>query len=106
MTGLVSAGARTLAAQALGNDRVLVTGASGWLGRTALDLIDPLGLPTLALASRARIIRVGIARSTAAYGMTGKWPPSRRPSCWTARFSPGTELPTSRSTSTSRQTAP
>jgi len=56
--GLVSESARALAVQALGNDRVLVTGASGWLGRTALDLLAPLGLPTLALASRARIIRV------------------------------------------------
>jgi nucleoside-diphosphate-sugar epimerase len=54
----VSAGARELAAQALGNDRILVTGASGWFGRTALDLIAPAGLPTLALASRARIIRI------------------------------------------------
>ena len=59
MTGLVSESARALAAQALGNDRILVTGASGWLGRTALDLLAPLGLPTLALASRARTIRVG-----------------------------------------------
>ncbi len=58
MTGLVSESARALAAQALGNDRILVTGASGWLGRTALDLLAPLGLPTLALASRARTIRV------------------------------------------------
>jgi nucleoside-diphosphate-sugar epimerase len=58
VTGLVSTGARALAAQALGNDRVLITGASGWLGRTALDLLAPLGLPTLALASRSRIIRV------------------------------------------------
>ena len=56
---LVSADARALAAQALGDDRVLVTGASGWLGRTALDLLAPLELPTLALASRARTIRVG-----------------------------------------------
>jgi nucleoside-diphosphate-sugar epimerase len=48
-----------LAAQALGDDRILVTGASGWLGRTALDLLAPLGLPTLAVASRARVIRVG-----------------------------------------------
>jgi nucleoside-diphosphate-sugar epimerase len=60
VTGLVSKGARALAARALGNDRVLVTGASGWLGRTALDLLGPLGLPTLALASHARVIRVGI----------------------------------------------
>lgn len=59
MTDLVSEGARALAAQALGSDRILVTGASGWLGRTALDLLAPLGLPTLALASRPRIIRVG-----------------------------------------------
>jgi nucleoside-diphosphate-sugar epimerase len=57
--GLASESARALAAQALGNDRVLVTGASGWLGRTALDLLTPLGLPTLAPASRARMIRVG-----------------------------------------------
>jgi nucleoside-diphosphate-sugar epimerase len=55
---LVSTGARALAAQALGEDRVLVIGAPGWLGRTALDLLAPLGLPTLPLASRARIIRV------------------------------------------------
>lgn len=59
MTALVSAGARALAARALGDDRVLITGASGWLGRTALDLLAPLGLPTRALASRARTIRVG-----------------------------------------------
>ena len=59
MTGLISTGARALAAQALGEDRILVTGASGWLGRTALDLLAPLDLPILALASRARIIRVG-----------------------------------------------
>ncbi len=59
VTGLVSASARALAARALGDERVLITGASGWLGRTALDLLAPLGLPTLAVASRARIIRVG-----------------------------------------------
>jgi nucleoside-diphosphate-sugar epimerase len=59
VTGLLSTSARALAAQSLGNDRVVVTGASGWLGRTALDLLTPLGLPTLALASRNRIIRVG-----------------------------------------------
>jgi nucleoside-diphosphate-sugar epimerase len=59
VTGLVSASARALAAKTLGDDRVLVTGASGWLGRTALDLLAPLGLPTLAVASRARKIRVG-----------------------------------------------
>ncbi|MBY0440525.1 MAG: NAD(P)-dependent oxidoreductase [Mycobacteriaceae bacterium] len=57
--GLVSAHARALAARTLGNDRVLITGASGWLGRTALDLIAPLNLPTLALASRTRVIHVG-----------------------------------------------
>jgi nucleoside-diphosphate-sugar epimerase len=55
----VSAAARTLAARVLGKDRILVTGGSGWLGRSALDLLAPLGLPTLALASRSRIIRIG-----------------------------------------------
>lgn len=59
MTALVSAGARALAARALGDDRILITGASGWLGRTALDLLAPLNLPTMALASRARTIRAG-----------------------------------------------
>ncbi len=54
----MSTSARALAAQALANDRVLVTGASGWLGRTAVDLLAPLELPTLAVASRARVIRV------------------------------------------------
>ena len=33
--GLVSPGVRALAAQALGNDRILVTGAPGWLGHDA-----------------------------------------------------------------------
>ena len=59
MTGSVSADARSLAADSLKHDRLLVTGASGWLGRTALDLVAPLDLPTLALASRSRSIRVG-----------------------------------------------
>jgi nucleoside-diphosphate-sugar epimerase len=58
VTELVSTGARTLAERVVGNDRILVTGASGWLGRTALDLLAPTGLPTLALASRPRPIRV------------------------------------------------
>lgn len=59
MTAWVGAGARALAARALGDgDRVVITGASGWLGRTAVDLLAPLGLPTLALAGRARVIRV------------------------------------------------
>jgi len=59
MTSLVEPSASSLAAEALGSDRMLITGASGWLGRTALDLLAPLGLPTLALASRPRTIRVG-----------------------------------------------
>lgn len=59
MSELISTRARALAAKGLDCDRLLVTGASGWLGRTALDLIAPLGLPTLTVASRARTIRVG-----------------------------------------------
>lgn len=55
----VSADARALVAASLGDERVLVTGASGWLGRTALDLLAPIGLPTLAIASRTRTVRVG-----------------------------------------------
>ena len=55
----MSAGARALAARVLGADRVLITGASGWVGRTALDLLAPLGLPTLPVAGRARTISVG-----------------------------------------------
>lgn len=55
---LVSHDARALVAEAMGADRILITGASGWLGRTALDLIAPLELPTLALASRAQTIHV------------------------------------------------
>jgi len=58
VTGRVSADARALAAQALGDDRILITGASGWLGRTALDLLAPLGLPTLALASQPRTVEI------------------------------------------------
>ncbi len=54
----MSESARALASRALGDDRILITGASGWLGRTALDLLAPLGLPTLALASRPRLIQV------------------------------------------------
>lgn len=55
----VSADARALAATALGRDRILVTGASGWFGRTVLDLLAPMRLPTLAIASRPRAIRIG-----------------------------------------------
>ncbi len=58
MTGLTGTEARALVARALDVDRVLITGASGWLGRTALDLLAPLGLPVLALASRPRAVRV------------------------------------------------
>lgn len=55
----MSTHARALAARALDDDRILITGASGWIGRTALDLLAPLELPTLALASRARSVQVG-----------------------------------------------
>ncbi|EHB49734.1 NAD-dependent epimerase/dehydratase [Mycolicibacterium rhodesiae JS60] len=56
----VSPGAKALAKRALSDDdRILITGATGWLGRTAVDLLAPLGLPTLTLASWARKIRVG-----------------------------------------------
>lgn len=59
MTALVSQGARDLVTRSIDpTDRVLITGASGWLGRTALDLLEPLAIPVLPLASRARTIRV------------------------------------------------
>lgn len=54
---LVSNPAQELVARSVNDDdRVLVTGASGWFGRTALDLLHPLGLPVLAIASRTRTI--------------------------------------------------
>jgi nucleoside-diphosphate-sugar epimerase len=55
VTGLVSAGSRALVGRAVvDDDRVLVTGATGWLGRTALDLLSPLGVALLPIAGSAR----------------------------------------------------
>lgn len=59
MSDLISPAARDLVARSMRRDRVLVTGASGWLGRTALDLLATTGLPVHAIASRARAIEIG-----------------------------------------------
>jgi len=50
MTELVRMDARALAARAFRDDRALVTGGIGLAREDALDLLAPLGLPTLALA--------------------------------------------------------
>jgi nucleoside-diphosphate-sugar epimerase len=41
------------------DSRILVLGASGWFGRTILDLASNAGIPTLGLASYPRTIDVG-----------------------------------------------
>lgn len=41
------------------DSRILVLGASGWFGRTILDLASSAGIPTLGLASQTRTIQVG-----------------------------------------------
>lgn len=56
----VSPSSRAIVTHALrADDRVLILGAGGWFGRTALDLIAPLGIQTKAIASTERVIEVG-----------------------------------------------
>jgi nucleoside-diphosphate-sugar epimerase len=57
-----SAAARLFASVVRPDDRVLVLGAAGWFGRTALDLLDETGAAVLALASRHRTIVVANTR--------------------------------------------
>jgi nucleoside-diphosphate-sugar epimerase len=60
MTELLHSSAKRLWATSLRHDdRVLVVGASGWFGRTAVALLDGLDHPRLFIASRARDIKVG-----------------------------------------------
>jgi NADPH:quinone reductase-like Zn-dependent oxidoreductase len=75
VTGLVSASARAIAAQALSDDRVLITDASGGLGRTALDLLAPLAPPTLAWPAGPDASESLSTRSSAACGTSARWPP-------------------------------
>lgn len=42
-----------------GNERVVIKGATGWVGRTATLMLDLLGVPTLLFASRDRIEKIG-----------------------------------------------
>lgn len=59
MPELISAESRRLARSAIGaDDRVLVLGAGGWFGRTALDLLSGQGAAVHAVASAAREIRI------------------------------------------------
>jgi nucleoside-diphosphate-sugar epimerase len=60
MTEFLHSSARRLWGTSLRHDdRVLVLGASGWFGRTAVALLDGLDHPRLLIASRARDIQVG-----------------------------------------------
>lgn len=61
-SGLTNSRAQELFARATGSsDRVLVTGATGWFGQTAVDLIAQNERQSLYLASRARTLVVGQA---------------------------------------------
>lgn len=68
MTALVSSSARALVAASVApEDRVLVTGAGGWFGLTALDLLSGTGASILGLTSNGRDLEVGgasVATST------------------------------------------
>lgn len=60
MPPLVRAQAMDLMRSAIGaRERVLVVGATGWFGSTTLALLESTDVPTLAVASRARPVRVG-----------------------------------------------
>lgn len=59
MPNLIHDEARQLWSRSLSDDdRVLVTGASGWFGRTTCALLDGLQLPVLLTASTAKAIEV------------------------------------------------
>lgn len=59
MPNLIHDEARQLWSRSMGrDDRVLVTGASGWFGRTTCALLDGLQLPVLLTASTAKVIKV------------------------------------------------
>jgi nucleoside-diphosphate-sugar epimerase len=66
---LLSPGAKRLTMSLVGShDRVLVLGAGGWFGRTALDLVSGTGARVHAIASSARMLHVGgIERPTAVW---------------------------------------
>lgn len=51
--------ADTISKHASSDDRVLITGATGWLGRTAVQMFAEFGVQILCVASRAREFKIG-----------------------------------------------